>query len=99
MNEKNELVALAQMLEAKLDRADKLVKGLGGEYVRWQSSIGGYNDQLVKVVGDALVGAAFQSYAGPFETRYRSSLLTKWSASVVKNEVPMSEGFSRQFSV
>jgi dynein heavy chain len=94
VGEKNELVATAEMLEAKLDRADKLVKGLEGEYVRWQHSITVYNDSLIKVTGDALVGAAFQSYAGPFETKYRSALGKQWSDSVIKYELPMSEKFN-----
>ena len=67
----------------KLDRADKLVKGLAGEYVRWQASIGEFNAALIKVTGDALMAAAFLSYAGPFETSYRASLMASWTKSVV----------------
>ena len=37
VGEKNRLREEAQALETKLDRADKLVKGLAGEYTRWQS--------------------------------------------------------------
>jgi len=93
VNEKNRLREEAEYLEAKLDRADKLVKGLAGEYVRWQASIGQYNSALVKVTGDALLAAAFLSYAGPFETSYRSSLMVKWSSSVVNQKLPMTENF------
>ena len=50
----------------------------------------GATDQLVKVVGDALVGAAFQYMRG---LRYQL-LLKKWSASVVNNGIPMSADFS-----
>ena len=55
VNQKNQLRDEAQNLEDKLDRADKLVKGLGGEYTRWQASIGEYNSALVRVTGDALI--------------------------------------------
>ena len=71
VNEKNQLREEAENLESKLDRADKLVKGLAGEYTRWQTSIGEYNLALIKVTGDSLIAAAFLSYAGPFETSYR----------------------------
>ncbi len=94
VGEKNELIATAEMLEKKLDRADKLVKGLEGEYIRWQASIGILNDNLVKVTGDALVGAAFVSYAGPFEASYRTSLMRDWSKSVAEKKLPITPNFN-----
>ena len=94
VGEKNELIAMATALETKLDRADKLVKGLEGEYVRWQASIGILNESLVKVTGDALVSAAFMSYAGPFETSYRAVLMTQWSAAVNKQQLPITDNFN-----
>lgn len=93
VNEKNRLREEAEYLEAKLDRADKLVKGLSGEYTRWQSSIGAYQASLVKVTGDALIAAAFLSYAGPFETRYRHSLQHAWGNSVSSQKIPVSVPF------
>jgi dynein heavy chain len=92
--EKNRLRDEAENLERKLDRAGKLVNGLAGEYTRWQASIGEYNSALVKVTGDALVAAAFLSYAGPFETSYRITLMSQWSASVNAYKLPISPGFS-----
>ncbi|CAM9180031.1 unnamed protein product [Ectocarpus fasciculatus] len=93
VNEKNRLREEAEMLEAKLDRADKLVKGLSGEYVRWQESIGEYNSALVMVTGDALIAAAFLSYAGPFETSYREDLTKMWVASVKNQKIDAAENF------
>jgi dynein heavy chain len=92
--EKNRLREEAENLEAKLDRADKLVKGLAGEYTRWQVSIGEYNSALVKVTGDALVAAAFLSYAGPFETSYRTVLMKSWSDAVSAQKLPVTENFN-----
>ena len=94
VGEKNRLREESETLEAKLDRADKLVKGLAGEYVRWQASIGNYNSALIKVTGDALIAAAFLSYAGPFETSYRVNLMTAWSLSVKNQRLPSTEGFN-----
>ena len=94
VNEKNRLRDEAENLQAKLDRADKLVRGLSGEYTRWQASIGEYNASLVKVVGDALIAAAFLSYAGPFETSYRNSLMKAWNLSVASHKLPVTEGFN-----
>eukprot|EP00605_Chrysophyceae_sp_TOSAG23-4_P000236 GSChrysophyteH1.ASY1.ANO1.273.1 assembled CDS len=63
---------------AKLDRADKLVKGLEGEYV----------------TGDSLVSAAFISYAGPFETSYRHILTQEWAKSVDNQKLPITDNFN-----
>lgn len=94
VGEKNRLREEAEYLEAKLDRADKLVKGLAGEYTRWQSSIGEFNSALIKVTGDALIAAAFLSYAGPFETSYRLQLMKNWAHAVAVNRLPVTEGFN-----
>ena len=94
VNEKNQLREEAERLAAKLDRADKLVNGLAGEYVRWQASIGQYNAALVKVYGDSLIAAAFLSYAGPFETTYRDSLMGSWSKYVDNQQLPVTENFN-----
>jgi dynein heavy chain len=93
VGEKNRLKEEAEGLEAKLDRADKLVKGLSGEYVRWQESIQEYNASLLKVTGDALIAAAFLSYAGPFETSYRTTLQKAWMQSVVAQKIDVTDNF------
>lgn len=93
VNEKNNLREEAENLEMKLDRADKLVKGLAGEYVRWQASIGDYHKSLTKVTGDSLIAAAFLSYAGPFESRYRQMLVQIWINCVVSQKIAVTERF------
>ena len=93
VGEKNRLRNEAEGLEAKLDRADKLVSGLSGERVRWESSIGGFDVSLRNLVGDALVAAAFLSYAGPFDTAYRNDLVSTWLSAVKENGIPHSDGF------
>jgi dynein heavy chain, axonemal len=94
VDEKNRLREEADNLEAKLDRADKLVNGLAGEYTRWQTSIGEYNGALVKVTGDSLLAAAFLSYAGPFESSYRVTLLKSWSHFISQQKIPCTDNFN-----
>lgn len=48
--------------------------GLAGERVRWESSISGYESFLAALPGDALLAAAFLSYAGPFPSEFRDEL-------------------------
>lgn len=52
-----------------------LVAGLAGERVRWESSINGYEGFLAALPGDALLAAAFLSYAGPFPSEFRDELV------------------------
>ena len=72
VGEKNHLKQEAEDLEDKLNRAEKLINGLGGEYTRWQASIGTFESSIRNLVGDSLVGAGFMSYAGPFDATYRT---------------------------
>jgi len=81
------------MLEAKLQRADKLVTGLAGEYTSWQASIEVYKGSIRDLVGDALVASGFLSYSGPFDAAYRSDLVKGWLSDVKSNQLPHSEGF------
>ncbi|CAK4669134.1 unnamed protein product [Aphanomyces euteiches] len=93
VSEKNALREEAEVLELKLSRATQLVSGLSGERERWQTSIATKEAALLNVVGDALVAAAFLSYAGPFDSLFRSSLLDTWSNRVQQQALPMSPGF------
>lgn len=49
--------------------------GLAGERIRWEASISGYESFLAALPGDALLAAAFLSYAGPFPSEYRDELV------------------------
>jgi dynein heavy chain len=94
VGQKNALRAEANDLGEKLERADKLIGGLGGEYVRWQASIGGFKQSLEDLVGDCLVASAFLSYAGPFDTVYREALVQGWLQEVQEKSLPFSPAFS-----
>jgi dynein heavy chain len=94
VSQKNDLMQESQMLQEKLGRADKLVTGLAGEYARWQISIGSFELRLSQLVGDSLLAAGFLSYAGPFDTSYRASLVQAWSTAVRGAELPSADDFS-----
>ena len=77
MNKKRVLEEELADLEGKLHRAEKLVTGLAGERVRWESSIRTYESALAALPGDTVVAAAFLSYAGPFPSEYRDELVER----------------------
>ena len=90
---KNALKQQAEDLENKLTRASELVNGLSGERERWEINIVKYEAALIALPGDSLVGAAFMSYAGPFDGDYRHDLVTQWLAAVKEMAVPYDPAF------
>ncbi|KAF1335297.1 Dynein heavy chain, partial [Globisporangium splendens] len=94
VSEKNALREEAELLELKLSRAEQLVKGLAGGHERWQVSIAEKNDNLMNVVGDALVAAAFISYTGLFDSFYRVSLVDTWMNRVTQQRLSISQKFT-----
>nr|XP_057923809.1 dynein axonemal heavy chain 2 isoform X2 [Doryrhamphus excisus] len=91
---KEELKRRSDDMEVKLDRADKLVKGLAGEGVRWQQTVKGLEENMGYLVGDCLLAASFLSYMGPFLSNYRVELLEIWMREVQHQEIPCTPGFS-----
>ncbi|XP_054656624.1 dynein axonemal heavy chain 2 [Dunckerocampus dactyliophorus] len=91
---KEELKRRSDDMEVKLDRADKLVKGLAGEGVRWQQTVKGLEENMGYLVGDCLLAASFLSYMGPFLSNYRVELLEIWMREVQLQEIPCTPGFS-----
>lgn len=92
--EKERLKSEAAMLEAKLTRADNLVKGLAGEKVRWSESVGTYRQGIANALGDSLLASGSRSYLGPFDTQYRSSLLKLWFKAVEESQCAYSKDFT-----
>lgn len=92
---KEKLRIESEQTELKLNRAEKLVSGLAGEKDRWEKSIKRYEDALKFLPGDCLIASAFMSYAGPFNTTYRQSLVNnQWLAQTKALEIPFSPDFS-----
>lgn len=58
-------------LVSKLERAEKLISGLASTKEGWAIRRKELQGKLEVLVGDALMTAAFLSYAGPFPSEYR----------------------------
>ena len=61
-----------QLTVVKIERAEKLISGLGGEKVRWTNNVKNLTDTYDNIVGDVLLSAAVVAYLGPFEMAYRN---------------------------
>uniref|UniRef100_H3ASB2 Dynein, axonemal, heavy polypeptide 9 like n=1 Tax=Latimeria chalumnae TaxID=7897 RepID=H3ASB2_LATCH len=78
-----------------IELANRLVKGLESENVRWVQSVAQYHEQEKTLCGDVLLTATFISYAGSFSKRYRQELLENLWMPYLRSQkvpVPMTEG-------
>lgn len=68
---KKELEDQIEICSQKLDRAEKLIGGLGGEKSRWSQTAKDLQGLLGNVIGDVLLSAGAVAYLGPFTVDYR----------------------------
>lgn len=64
-----------QQLQVKLERAEKLINGLASTKEGWQERKKKLEEKYGNLIGDALMTAAFLSYAGPFPSEYRDAFV------------------------
>ena len=82
------------MLQIKLERADKLLLGFKSTKIGWTERKKVLEQQYEYLVGDSLISAAFLSYAGPFPLEYRDELLNDVLLHKVRQfKIPHSKNF------
>ena len=89
---KEQLIHDVEECRARLDRAQKLIGGLGGERVRWTESCERLDKAFGNLIGDCLVAAGTISYAGAFTPEFRKMLVEMWQGELVKSGLPHTEG-------
>jgi len=82
------------LCEVKLQRAHKLIGGLGGEKARWGQNVQDLNAQLGLLPGDCIVAAGMVSYAGPFTSQVRGECEELWRKELNELEMPHTKGCS-----
>jgi len=88
----DELKAEVARCQAQLDRAGKLIGGLGGEKSRWEATVASLGTKLRHVVGDVVVSSGVVAYNGPFTPLFRQELLDEWFGKMVELKVPHTPG-------
>jgi len=91
---KLDLAAQVDRCSAQLDRAGKLIGGLGGEKARWEETIKKLTEDLRNVVGDVVISAGVIAYSGPFTPTFRGELTTMWMENMVTLNLPHTAGTS-----
>ncbi|CAH8605767.1 unnamed protein product [Dicrocoelium dendriticum] len=93
MEQKEELRQKAEHTEKMLDRANKLVSGLAGEKLRWETTVADLLQRIDLLPGDCLLAAGFLSYMGPFLSEYREKLVKDWLGLVRAEAAPATDPF------
>ena len=85
--EKEQLEFQVDVCATKLERAEKLIGGLGGEKERWSKSAKSLQDTYDNLTGDVLIASGVIAYLGAFTSTFRSDAVKNW---VKKCKVRMS---------
>lgn len=91
---KEELAANIDLCAKKLQRAEELIGGLGGEKDRWGAAAIELGEQYKKVTGDVLLSSGVVAYLGAFTLAFRSRCVNNWSALCKARGIECSETFS-----
>lgn len=78
----------------KLERAEKLIGGLGGEKERWSHAAKDLGDRYVNVTGDVLISSGVVAYLGAFTVDFRLEAIHEWHELCRKKKIPCSKVFS-----
>eukprot|EP00743_Colponemidia_sp_Colp-15_P006229 GILK01006701.1.p1 GENE.GILK01006701.1~~GILK01006701.1.p1 ORF type:complete len:1608 (-),score=254.94 GILK01006701.1:104-4669(-) len=80
--------------EKKIDRANRLMSGLGGEKQRWTDASLRLSQDYDNLIGDVLVSSGLISYMGAFTLAYRNQCVNVWRHNLISRNVPTSTVFS-----
>lgn len=94
MDKKEALEQQVKDCATKLDRASRLIGGLGGEKTRWTQFVADLGVQYENAVGDILLSSGVIAYLGVFTQSYRSSCLEEWGSQLAQNSIPSTTPFS-----
>ena len=78
----------------KLERAEKLIGGLGGEKERWSQAANELGDCYINVTGDVLISSGVVAYLGAFTVNFRLEAIHRWHEMCCKKKIPCSKIFS-----
>jgi len=91
-DKKEELARDVATASARLERAHKLLGGLGGEKSRWIVTVAKLNQDYSALVGDSLVAATTIAYLGAFTADFRASLVKTMQGEIARLNLPHNPG-------
>ncbi|XP_036417740.1 dynein heavy chain 7, axonemal [Colossoma macropomum] len=93
-NKKADLENQVELCSKKLERAEQLIGGLGGEKTRWSETALHLGELYNNLTGDILISAAIVAYLGAFTSSYRQIATDEWIGLCKAREIPCSKNVS-----
>ncbi|XP_045470082.1 dynein axonemal heavy chain 7 [Harmonia axyridis] len=81
------------LCQLKLQRAEELIGGLGGEKTRWSLTAKTLGEKYYVLTGDILVAAGVVAYLGPFTLQFRTEQITGWVTELSSQGIVVSKDF------
>lgn len=91
---KKDLENKIDLCSKKLDRAEKLIGGLGGEKDRWTEAAEILGQMYENITGDVLLSSGVVAYLGAFTVDYRQEIIKEWLELCLNRGIPCSPNFS-----
>ncbi|OAF70778.1 Axonemal beta dynein heavy chain 3 [Intoshia linei] len=94
---KNEKISLENKVENctnKLERAEQLIGGLGGEKSRWSQAAQELEERYTNLTGDILISSGVIAYLGAFTLTFREEQIQKWIEAVKEIGILCDDDFS-----
>jgi len=91
---KKQLEFDVDLCSKKLQRAEKLIGGLGGEKTRWTAVAKKLNADYTSLTGDVLLSSGFIAYLGAFTQQYRQDASAEWVGLCEGKNIPCTNNFS-----
>ena len=95
-NKKQELEEKTRLTLIQMERAQKLMSGLGDEKIRWQEAVVLLNNDITNLVGNIGIAAGAVAYLGPFTAPFRNALIEEWVTTTRTLNVPVDNDFKLQ---
>ncbi|KAL7866083.1 hypothetical protein SRHO_G00113300 [Serrasalmus rhombeus] len=93
-NKKADLENQVELCSKKLERAEQLIGGLGGEKTRWSETALHLGELYNNLTGDILISASIVAYLGAFTSSYRQIATDEWIGLCKAREIPCSKNVS-----
>uniref|UniRef100_A0A669PQE7 Dynein axonemal heavy chain 7 n=1 Tax=Phasianus colchicus TaxID=9054 RepID=A0A669PQE7_PHACC len=92
--EKTDLENQVDLCCKKMQRAEQLIGGLGGEKTRWNETALELAKQYINLTGDILISSGIVAYLGAFTSSYRKMQTKEWTLLCKVKNIPCSDDFS-----
>lgn len=83
-----------QLCAKKLERAEQIIGGLGGEKGRWQQVAIDLGKVYPFLTGNVLLSSGIIAYLGAFTSQYREKQMVDWYERVKGLNIPISEHYN-----